>query len=345
MYWECPQCRERFGSNPEWRFCPACRCEWKVTHGFGVDHFSPAGYVTCQSCGRQFDHISAKYCPFCGSSSLCRNAKRIEQGQKEFREAMELLKKIGNEKDGIPYPSPADQEKVWASIGLGGLRSSLSELSIPIRDFEDIVLADRTLHNINPVSCVLLYTAADTRIAKYVRTHFTELDRMSGSCAVYVLEKPATMSNLGISLLSEDETRHLDKNYLASIKRKPLDRTEAYNIARKMGISQNQIPCAVFFTDLQQKEVVLFQLYPLFGARTGEDVSDEELTYFFRTLFAEAEEVSNSSTSDPLQALEKRIATAYGQHKRRDLLPWIKVVLTSLPIKDILEAILKIVHP
>jgi len=258
---------------------------------------------------------------------------------------MELLKKIGNEKDGIPYPSPADQEKVWASIGLGGLRSSLSELSIPIRDFEDIVLADRTLHNINPVSCVLLYTAADTRIAKYVRTHFTELDRMSGSCAVYVLEKPATMSNLGISLLSEDETRHLDKNYLASIKRKPLDRTEAYNIARKMGISQNQIPCAVFFTDLQQKEVVLFQLYPLFGARTGEDVSDEELTYFFRTLFAEAEEVSNSSTSDPLQALEKRIATAYGQHKRRDLLPWIKVVLTSLPIKDILEAILKIVHP
>jgi len=146
----------------------------------------------------------------------------------------------------------------------------------PIYDDNDFVKAVNTkLNNFKqstkkPLLSVLLYTEEDKELAPYIRQHYTAFDKMSGpNCDVFVIERPiyAAYPEQAIVNLAGRRTEQ-DLPY-----RKPFNKAAALDIARRLNIFADQLPCIAFFENLEAtKDVVVF---PIQG----------DLTVFFRILF------------------------------------------------------------
>ncbi|MGW1026990.1 hypothetical protein ACWD4J_25415 [Streptomyces sp. NPDC002577] len=96
---------------------------------------------------------------------------------------------------------------------------------------------------------VLLYTDADAELASYVRTHFEDLNALSGPATrVFVIERPAdwrTAKRYWRKHLEPELYRVLSTmRWLAW---QPFDHQGAYEIADLMGVDRDLLPCLVFF--------------------------------------------------------------------------------------------------
>ena len=96
---------------------------------------------------------------------------------------------------------------------------------------------------------VLLYTDADTELAAYVRTHFDDLNALSGPATrVFVVERPTdwrTAKRYWRGHLEPELYRTL--SMMRWLNWRPYNRQGAYEIADFMGLDRALLPCLVFF--------------------------------------------------------------------------------------------------
>ncbi|MET9885295.1 hypothetical protein ABZZ20_19610 [Streptomyces sp. NPDC006430] len=126
---------------------------------------------------------------------------------------------------------------------------------------------------------VLLYTDADVELATYVRTHFDDLNVLSGPATrVFAIERPA-----GRSAARKYWRRHLEPELyrvmgaVRWLRWTPYDAQGAYEVAAELGLGPEHLPCLVFFHALNgpvhEGEKIVFPI-------------EHTSTAYFRSLFA-----------------------------------------------------------
>jgi hypothetical protein len=155
------------------------------------------------------------------------------------------------------------------------------------QEFQDMVWGSED-PNDPMLLATLLYTDEDADLAKYVREHFDEIHQISGPRVItYVLEYPLTKLTLleeivqvivGPTWSSYLRPKPKDKTFAAPLfwkerldmltyhawallgwtQSKPLNKTAAYEIARKLGIYPDQLPCLAVFDRTSQAEKIVF---------------------------------------------------------------------------------------
>ncbi|MFA1542452.1 hypothetical protein [Actinomadura monticuli] len=106
---------------------------------------------------------------------------------------------------------------------------------------------------------ILLYTDADAELATYVRTHFDELNALSGPIfRLFVLERPANWPATKRYWRDNLEPElYRVFNTLRWLKWKPYERHLAYDIARTLGIDPERLPCLVLLrADAMENRIV-----------------------------------------------------------------------------------------
>lgn len=134
-----------------------------------------------------------------------------------------------------------------------------------------------------PLFAFILYTDEDENTAEYIKEYFWNLHALSSkSCIIFLIDKPRDpvdkkeVQKYLIEVLSRilkgDPTA---KNLYSNI---PYDKTQAYKIAEFFGIPPNKLPCLVFFSDIYDSDLVIFQL--------NEKWSNQEFKQQFRNIFS-----------------------------------------------------------
>ncbi|MET9962755.1 hypothetical protein ABZ128_27415 [Streptomyces sp. NPDC006326] len=125
---------------------------------------------------------------------------------------------------------------------------------------------------------VLLYTGADAELATYVRTHFDDLNVLSGPATrVFAVERRA-----GRAAARKYWRRHLEPELyrvlsaVRWLRWTPYDPQGAYEVAATLGIAPERLPCLVFFHALDgpvpEAEKIVFPV-------------EHTSTAYFRSLF------------------------------------------------------------
>ncbi|MER5182160.1 hypothetical protein ABT009_28030 [Streptomyces sp. NPDC002896] len=189
---------------------------------------------------------------------------------------------------------------------------------------------------------VLLYTDADAELAAYVRTHFEDLNALSGPATrVFVIERPAdwrTAKRYWRKNLEPELYRVLST--MRWLTWQPYDRQGAYEIADLMGVDRDLLPCLVFFHPsggpLAEAEKVVFCI---------EDVS----VGYFRSLFGgisaalrPADGAPSPSLREQMSAEERaahsRFEAWFAELQRRDP-EWWRGPLPTMPEPSLEETL------
>ncbi len=144
----------------------------------------------------------------------------------------------------------------------------MAYLIMPARDpeelFSTLLLGSSTFpHGGTPrLWGALLYTEADAELAAYVRTHFDELNALTGPVLrVFVIERPADWSTA-----LRYWRRHLEKPLLRVfatmrwLRWLPFDQHRAHDIARALGVRPDELPCLVLFRGVDSGRKLVFPI-------------------------------------------------------------------------------------
>jgi hypothetical protein len=145
-----------------------------------------------------------------------------------------------------------------------------------------------------PFYSVILYTpqnGLDGRLHEYVSSHWNFLNRLTGE------------SSLLAALESRDHGRSIDDF-------KP---EEVYDIARELGAPVSAMPALVFFTSARDRDDTLVLKL---GDFLSSDLSDEDLTDFFRGLAAVVDVCAARDESDRLECLHRGIEREWPNDSR-----------------------------
>ncbi|MGW3013084.1 hypothetical protein ACWC9R_30310 [Streptomyces sp. NPDC001219] len=125
---------------------------------------------------------------------------------------------------------------------------------------------------------VLLYTEADTGIATYVRTHFDELNGLTGpQLGILVLERPASWSSARRYWRQTLEPPLFRAfSALRWLSWQPYDKHRCHDLARALHIPPTQLPCLALFRGADTTQRLVFPIQDaspasfrrLFGAIT-----------------------------------------------------------------------------
>jgi hypothetical protein len=119
-----------------------------------------------------------------------------------------------------------------------------------------------------------LYSDEDTEIATYVRTHFRSLDALIGTdLRVFVIERPQPPAPGGFWDSALDSRQALVYDAMGWLDSVPYDQSQAYEIARRLGVGEDQLPCLAVFDTLEREPKLVFPLA-------------EASPRYFRTLFS-----------------------------------------------------------
>ena len=160
--------------------------------------------------------------------------------------------------------------------------------AMPVYGLEDFLqlLEDGDFY---PYYSVILYTpqnGLDQRLHEYVEHQWSFLNRLTGEN----------------SILAALEDRDRDRSI------EDFRPEEVYDIARELGVSVADLPALVFFTSPKERSDTL-------ALRLGDflpsDVSDGDLTDFFRSLAALVDSCVERGGADRLGCLGRQIAEAW----------------------------------
>lgn len=181
---------------------------------------------------------------------------------------------------------------------------------------------------------VLLYTDADVELATYVRTHFDDLNALSGPATrVFVVERRADRRQA-----KKYWRRHLEPELyrvmstMHWLRWTPYDPQGAYEVAARLGLDPQALPCLVFFRppgDGEEHEKVVFRI-------------EHTSTAYFRTLFGSVNRALRSVTPtvrspEEAGARAPRYGPTSERHPYTSLLPRTD---TYAPAADAVESLL-----
>ncbi|MEV6414378.1 hypothetical protein [Kribbella sp. NPDC051718] len=175
----------------------------------------------------------------------------------------------------------------------------------PADVFAQLQYSDRARRRARKIRGVLLYTDADVELATFVRTHFDELNALSGELfQISVFERPQswrTAKQYWKDRLSPELYRMLSA--LRWLKWTPYDKLGAYEVARELGVPGSELPCLVLLPYGRDKYV-----FP---------IGDTSMAAF-RKLFRELSETIEDESADG--SILRRLARAE-QRLRAELVP------------------------
>lgn len=199
--------------------------------------------------------------------------------------------------------------KVVSSVRAGG--------GVFFREFRDIQFIEAIIRHSNVIQSltgwilfsVFLYTTEDEKLALYLRDHVADLHKMSGNrCMFFAIEKPSNeWIQSARNYLGAFLGKQLDEVWeqLGPDSFRPFDKTEAYSIARNFNLLPRQLPCIIFFTNLESTTFLVVELgdyIRLSSANTW------EFSRFFRDLFSCTQEALALESGDKLVTLSNIIA-------------------------------------
>lgn len=173
--------------------------------------------------------------------------------------------------------------------------------TIPYRTYREIQLIDAIIQEnsrLNALSsqiwfAVILYTSEDSNLSSYIRKNITSLDTLSNpSSLLFVLEQPTIEWNFRLKkLLGELSNTYFDHLWyrFGNDNFKPIDQSEAYNVAREFGIKPSDLPSVVVFNRLSSESFLNLTIDKYVPSNSE---SAEEFTNFFRILFTVLHSVS-----------------------------------------------------
>ncbi|MGC4943092.1 hypothetical protein [Kribbella sp. DT2] len=127
--------------------------------------------------------------------------------------------------------------------------------------FAQLQLAD-AVEDAPKIRGVLLYTDADVELATFVRTHFDELNALSGELfQIFVHERPVSWRRA--KRYWKPRTRPQLYRLLAALqwlKWIPYDASDVYENARRFGVRLSDLPCLVLFNPIGAGENFVFPL-------------------------------------------------------------------------------------
>ena len=109
----------------------------------------------------------------------------------------------------------------------------------------------------------LLYTDEDPEIATYVRKHFASLSEASGpNLLFYVIEQPESGSREASRYWKGviDEQMQREWVTLGWLRTKPYRPEQAYEVARRLGVYPDELPCLVLFERVSGADKLVFPL-------------------------------------------------------------------------------------
>ncbi len=206
--------------------------------------------------------------------------------------------------------------------------------AIPTFNFGDFARVINNESDRYPFYCVLMYTpmnGLDERMHKYVLSRWHFLNKLTGyNCLLVALE---------------DMDRGKDiRDY------KPED---VYEIARYLGAPASSLPCMVFFTNPQERNDTLILKLRDFLPDPG-NVTDEELTDFFRALQSIIDTCAGREADSRIECLREGLRSEWPQDSRwaevASKLPaagsWlVKSVTTTSTIVEAVNKIVTVVAP
>lgn len=144
-----------------------------------------------------------------------------------------------------------------------GIGYMLGPASHPDKLFQNLQLVANVQRMATPkLWGVLLYTDGDAELAIYVRTHFDELNALSGPLlGIFVVERPQSWASA-----KHYWQQHLDPPLLRMFSAmrwlswKPYDRHLCYEIARELGVLPSQLPCLVIFRGADPTGTLIFPI-------------------------------------------------------------------------------------
>jgi hypothetical protein len=170
-----------------------------------------------------------------------------------------------------------------------------------VRSFREIQIVEAILDrnksdyvNKQVLFAIFLYTDDDTHLSSYIRNNVRELHFMAGcQCLFFVIESPTSEWSADVRReLGELAKEHFGVLWerLDAKKFRPFDKTQAYNIGRRFGVTPKQFPCIVFFSELNTKNISIIEINEFIDYK--EPNLDTEYTKFFRILFSVAAETT-----------------------------------------------------
>ncbi len=165
---------------------------------------------------------------------------------------------------------------------IGGLHLHLSKYFI----YDDIVTTENIKNNSSELlNGIFLYADSDREIVNYIRDNFDEFEKLTGDWnKIYILEKPKpNLDSLKKYWQSILYAELYEKFSLSRwlFKTKPFNRNESYDIARKLDILPEQLPCLVFLpplTEISGREKLIIPI-------------QEVSANYFRKIFSTLEQI------------------------------------------------------
>jgi hypothetical protein len=189
---------------------------------------------------------------------------------------------------------------------------------IVISSYRDIQLIDTYLHREQiadyhnyALYAIILYTAADQNLAEFIRNNFLELHNLAGYRFIfYIIERPDPkwLPLMRVELTNKlgphikDVWRILEKDQFS-----PVNSSTIYEIARRMGISRASLPCIIFFSNLNSKDLLVTPFASLFD-RQIEKASHQDFLKLFRNLFDKIDISVDNDEGERLKSLGREIS-------------------------------------
>jgi hypothetical protein len=160
--------------------------------------------------------------------------------------------------------------------------------------------------NLASAYAFFLYTTEDKNIARYVREHFPELERLAGeNYLIFLIENPPKSR--------QDETRA--REYWREVEFKtpvwtgftevmPYDQATAHEIGTYLGIHPRDLPCITFFRSIHDSQLVIYRLD---NAWTDAKLT-EELQDLFSSKDWEQRSTARSARGEDQRREESRVA-------------------------------------
>ncbi|WP_430883322.1 hypothetical protein [Fusibacter sp. JL216-2] len=182
----------------------------------------------------------------------------------------------------------------------------------PIRSIEEVIENWHVFENKwHTLYAFALYTREDKNIAQYIREYFMEMDRLSGNdCLIFVIEKPPS------SWSEEAKTREYwsdvhqpEELWSGYYDVMPYDSSQVYDLARKIGLKYRNIPCLVFFKDINDREYITYAI--------DTSWSQSKITLELRKLFSKLSDSDNRVNASDKDVLWENLRKYVAFHNRK----------------------------
>lgn len=192
---------------------------------------------------------------------------------------------------------------------------------LTVNAYQDFLVIDAYLNqllvlqhmNFRALYAVFLYTAGDKSLSTFIKDNFLELHYLSGEhCYFYIVERPkpewlpAIRDELASELGSQSRNFKQIWKQLEAGQFEPADSAAVDAIRQRLGVNRSQLPCAIFFTELDTQMVLVVPFERLLGYPVRE-ADSEALLSMFRELFDKVEVATLKPLPERLETLQKAI--------------------------------------